>query len=190
MNIIISAVGGQGAILASKIIGKVSILSNRDVKISEVHGMAQRGGSVICHIRYDEDKVYSPIVEKGRADIILAFEKLEGFRNLSFLKQNGKLILNDHEIEPMTVKNNDDIYPKNIIDYLNKLDLDLISVKANRIAFDIGNIKIMNVILLGILANETNFKIKLWRKALKEVIPKKYLDINLKAFEAGLNYNN
>lgn len=183
LSIMIVGVGGQGTLLASRVIGDVGIKKNYDVKVSEVHGMSQRGGSVVTYVKLG-DKVYSPIIEKGEADIILAFEQLEALRWIEYLKEGGKLITNDQKINPMPVIMGKAKYPEGIIDKL-KNNYETISVDALSIAKQSGNIKAVNTVLLGIAAKLTGIEKEIWLEAITETVPAKFLDVNLKAFEEG-----
>ncbi len=187
LSIMIVGVGGQGTLLASRVIGDVGIKKNYDVKVSEVHGMSQRGGSVVTYVKLG-DKVYSPIVEKGEADIILAFEQLEALRWIEYLKEGGKLITNDQKIDPMPVIMGKAKYPEGIIDKL-KNNYETISVDALSIAKQSGNIKAVNTVLLGIAAKLTGIEKEIWLEAITETVPAKFLDVNLKAFEEGYKVN-
>jgi indolepyruvate ferredoxin oxidoreductase beta subunit len=184
LNIMIVGVGGQGTLLASKLIGSVAEKCGYDVKVSEVHGMSQRGGSVVTYVKLGE-KVYSPIIEKGEADIILAFEKLEALRWIDYLKKGGSLIMNDQEIDPMPVITGKSKYPKDIIEQLKKTGIRLRTVNALEIAEKCGNTKTVNVVLIGLLARITEICRDVWQNAVKEVVPQKFLDENIKAFNAG-----
>ena len=184
MNILISAVGGQGALLASRIIGKLAQNLGLDVKVSEVHGMSQRGGSVVTYVKFGE-KIYSPIVEKGTADVILAFEMLEGARYVEWLKENGTLIVSTQQIDPMPVITGAVKYPEGLTSELSKLPIKLYDVDAVMLASKAGNVRATNVVLLGILAATTSIAKEEWEKAIKETVPEKLLEVNLKAFEIG-----
>ncbi|MBC2581416.1 indolepyruvate oxidoreductase subunit beta [Clostridium sp. DJ247] len=184
MNILISAVGGQGALLASRILGKLAQNMELDVKVSEVHGMSQRGGSVITYVKFGE-KVFSPTVEEGTADIILAFELLEGARYAEWLKKNGTLIVSTQRIDPMPVITGAVQYPDNLIFELLKLPIKVYSVDALELASEAGSVKAANVVLIGILASTTNIAKEKWEQAIRETVPEKLLEINLKAFELG-----
>ena len=185
-NIMIVGVGGQGTLLASRILGNVVINQGYDVKVSEVHGMSQRGGSVITYVKYGK-KVYSPIIDKGEADIILAFERLESIRALPFLKKGGKIILNDRAISPMPVITGSQEYPQGITEKL-KEKVEVISLDALSYSLQAGSPKAVNVVLLGVLAKTTNIDKEIWIKTIKETVNEKFLDLNLKAFELGYNY--
>lgn len=184
LNIMIVGVGGQGTLLASRLLGNVAMRQGYDVKVSEVHGMSQRGGSVVTYVKMGE-KVHSPIIEKGEADIILAFENLEALRWIDYLKKDGTLILNDQKIDPMPVIIGKAKYPESIIDRLNDGGIRVIAADGLNIAKKCGNIKTINVVLIGMLAKTTNIARDVWEKALEEVIPTKLLEVNKKAFAAG-----
>lgn len=184
-NILIVGVGGQGTLLTSRIIAKVAVQLGYDVKVSEVHGMAQRGGSVVSQVRYGE-KVYSPIIKKGDADIILAFEKLEAARWLDYLKPEGKVIINDERVDPLPVMSGKLKYPEDIVDKVKKVIPDTIEVNASKIATECGNIRTANVVLVGILTSFMNIPVAEVEKAIKEMVPAKAIDVNLVAFNEGL----
>lgn len=186
MNILISAVGGQGALLASRIFGALAEKTGQDIKLSEVHGMSQRGGSVVTYVRMGE-KVYSPVVEKGAADFIIAFEQLEGARYIEWLKQDGTLIVNTQQIDPMPVVAGAVKYPDDLMPELAKLPIKLYSVDAIELATQAGNVKTANIILIGVLASITQIPKKLWEEAIAETVPEKFVAENLKAFDLGYN---
>lgn len=182
-NIMIVGVGGQGTLLTSRILGGLMLHAGYDVKLSEVHGMAQRGGSVVTYVRYG-DKVYEPIVEEGQADVIIAFEKLEAVRYAHFLKKDGALIINDQRIDPMPVVIGNAKYPENIIEELEK-NHRVYKVDAMEEARKIGNSKVFNVIVLGIAAQHMDFSKEDWLTVIENTVPAKTIDINKKAFETG-----
>lgn len=183
-SVMIVGVGGQGTLLASRILGNVVIEEGYDVKVSEVHGMAQRGGSVVTYVKYGE-KVYSPIISEGEADIILSFEELEAYRYLPYLKKGGTLIVNAQEIDPMPVITGAAKYPEEIVQKLkNKAD-GVIAVDALALANEAGNSKAVNVVLLGVLAKSSDIVEEKWLEAVKKTVPPKFLDVNLKAFALG-----
>ena len=184
-NIMIVGVGGQGTLLASRIIGKTVISEGYDVKISEVHGMSQRGGSVVTYVKFG-DKVYSPIIDKGEADIILAFEMLEAYRALPFLKKDGKMIANNQQINPMPVITGAAHYPENIAEKLSE-KVDLKVVDALKLAEEAGNFKSVNVVLIGVMAKNTEIAYEKWVEVIKSTVPEKFLEANLKAFDLGYN---
>lgn len=184
-KIMIVGVGGQGTLLASRILGNTVINEGYDVKVSEVHGMSQRGGSVVTYVKYGE-KVFSPIIGKGEADIILAFEMLEAYRAMPYLKEGGKLIVNTQEIDPMPVITGAAAYPENIGEKLaEKVDVSL--VDALSLAKDAGNFKAVNVVLIGVMAKSTDIPYEKWVETIKTTVPEKFMEVNLKAFELGYN---
>ena len=180
-NIMIVGVGGQGTLLASRILGNAVIRQGHDVKVSEVHGMSQRGGSVVTYVKYGE-KVYSPIIDKGEADIILAFELLEAYRALPYLKKGGKMIVNAQRINPMPVITGAMEYPAQIAEKLDQL-VDLTSLDALSLAREAGNIKAVNVVLIGVMAKNTEIPYEEWVETIKATVPAKFLEVNLKAFD-------
>ncbi len=182
-NIMIVGVGGQGTLLTSRILGGITIKAGYDVKLSEVHGMAQRGGSVVTFVRYG-DKVNEPIVEEGCADVLIAFERLEALRYAHFLKQDGVLIVNDQRIDPMPVVIGAAKYPENIIEDLEK-KYKVLRIDAMAEALKLGNSRTFNVIVLGMAARHMDFKKEDWIETIKETVPQKTVEINLKAFEKG-----
>lgn len=184
-NIMIVGVGGQGTLLASRILGNVAIEMGYDVKVSEVHGMSQRGGSVVTYVKYGE-KVYSPIIDKGEADIILAFEQLEALRALPYLSKNGKIITNIQKINPMPVITGAAEYPQNILETL-KEKCNVTIADALSLAEQAGNIKAVNVVLIGVMAKNTNIEYSVWTRVIEKTVPEKFLEVNLKAFELGYN---
>ncbi|HOM03362.1 MAG TPA: indolepyruvate oxidoreductase subunit beta [Acetivibrio sp.] len=183
-NIMIVGVGGQGTLLASRIIGNVALKQNYDVKVSEVHGMSQREGSVVTYVKIG-DKVYSPIIERGEADIIIAFEMLEALRWADYLKEDGKLLVNEQKINPMPVIIGKEKYPENIMEVLRENYKNVISLDALKIAKECKNIKAVNTVLIGLLAKTMDIDKEVWIESLREVVPQKVLDVNLKAFEEG-----
>ena len=185
-SIMIVGVGGQGTLLASRILGNAVISEGYDVKVSEVHGMSQRGGSVVTYVRYGE-KVNSPIIDKGGADIILAFEELEALRALPFLKKDGKIIVNTQNIDPMPVITGAAAYPEHIIDSLKAAGADVTAVDALDLAIKAGNMKSVNVVLIGVMAKNTAIPENVWKDTIKSTVPEKFLEANLKAFELGYN---
>ena len=184
----IVGVGGQGTLLASRILGNAVISEGYDVKLSEVHGMSQRGGSVVTYVKFG-DKVYSPIVDKGEADIILAFELLEAYRALPYLKKGGKMIVNDQQINPMPVITGAAEYPHDIKEKLGKV-CDITVTDALAAAQKSGNIKAVNVVLIGVMARNTDIPYETWIETIKQTVPAKFLDVNLKAFDMGYNSGN
>lgn len=185
MNIMIVGVGGQGTLLASRILGGAAIKKGYDVKVSEVHGMSQRGGSVVTYVKFG-DKVYSPVIDKGEADLVLAFELLEAYRALPFVKKGGKLLVNRQRMNPMPVITGAMSYPENIEEKL-KAKAEITVVDALPLAEEAGTIKAVNVVLIGLLAKSMDIEKEVWIEVIKECVPKKFLDMNLKAFELGYN---
>ena len=182
-NIMIVGVGGQGTLLTSRIIGKTALEQGLDVKISEVHGMAQRGGSVVTFVRFGE-KVYEPVVEEGQADVIIAFERLEALRYSHFLKKDGVLVVNDCRIDPMTVVIGAKTYPENIIEGLEK-DHKVKSIDGMAIAKELGNSKVLNSVVLGFAAKNVGFDKEAWLDVIEKTVPAKTIDINKAAFTKG-----
>ena len=184
-NIMIVGVGGQGTLLASRILGNAVIRQGHDVKVSEVHGMSQRGGSVVTYVKFGE-KVHSPIIDKGEADIILAFELLEAYRALPWLKKGGKIIVNEQRINPMPVITGAAKYPETILEKLQK-EVDVTSLDALRLSKEAGNAKAANVVLIGVMAKNTDIPYEEWVETVRTSVPPKFVDVNLKAFELGYN---
>lgn len=184
-SIMIVGVGGQGTLLASRILGNVAIKCGYDVKVSEVHGMSQRGGSVVTYVRYGNEPVYSPVIAEGSADIIMAFEELEAMRSLEFLKKGGRLLVNSQNIDPMPVIIGKAKYPEGIIEKIKALSVDLTAIDALSLATEAGSSKAVNVVLIGLLAKNTDIPKETWEEVIKETVPEKFLDINLKAFSLG-----
>lgn len=184
-SIMIVGVGGQGTLLASRILGSALLSKGYDVKVSEVHGMSQRGGSVVTYVKYGDDKVYSPVVGKGEADLILAFEQLEAARWLESLKPDGKVIVNIQKIDPMSVVIGDAVYPDGVLEALKKTGASIVEIDALPLAVEAGTSKAVNVVLIGAMAKNTDIDKEIWINALKECVPEKFLELNLKAFELG-----
>lgn len=182
-NIMIVGVGGQGTLLTSRILGGLAMEAGFDVKISEVHGMAQRGGSVVTYVRYGEC-VAEPVVEEGQADVLIAFERLEALRYAHFLKKDGVLIVNDQRIDPMTVVTGAAQYPENIIEDLGK-KYRSVSLNAMEEALKLGNSKVFNTVILGVAAKNMEFDKETWIRVIRATVPQKTIEINLKAFETG-----
>lgn len=182
-NIMIVGVGGQGTLLTSRILGGLATLSGHDVKLSEVHGMAQRGGSVVTFVRYGE-KVAEPIVEEGQADVIIAFERLEAFRYAHFLKKDGALIINDWRIDPMPVVIGAAEYPEGIIEILER-DYKVYTVNATEESKKLGNPRVFNLIVLGAAARHMDFTREQWYEVIEKTVPPKTIDINKQAFDVG-----
>lgn len=183
-SILIVGVGGQGTLLASRILGSLAMEQGYDVKLSEVHGMAQRGGSVVTHVKFGR-KVFSPLIEIGKADIILAFEKMEALRWIHYLKKDGTIIVNDQSIDPMPVITGSAEYPDDIWQRLNKWCSKVISIDALNVAKEIGNIRVANTVLLGVLAQKLDIPTETWEKIIENTVPSKTIEINKKAFYRG-----
>lgn len=182
-NIMIVGVGGQGTLLTSRILGGITVQAGYDVKLSEVHGMAQRGGSVVTFVRYG-DKVAEPIVEEGQADILIAFEQLEAMRYAHFLKKDGTIIINDQRIDPITVVTGAATYPENIIENLSKQHT-VYSINAMEEALKMGNSRVFNIIVLGMAAKYMDFSKEDWLKVIENTVPPKTVEINKQAFLVG-----
>ena len=185
-NIMIVGVGGQGTLLASRILGNAVIGEGYDVKVSEVHGMSQRGGSVVTYVKYGE-KVYSPIIGQGEADIILAFELLEAYRALPYLRQGGRIIVNKQAIDPMPVITGAAVYPTDIAKKLGEKAA-VTAIDALSLAKEAGNSRAVNVVLIGLMAKNTAIPYERWIETLKTTVPPKFLDVNLKAFDLGYHH--
>ena len=186
-NIMIVGVGGQGRLLASKLLGNVVMASGYDVKVSEVHGMAQRGGSVVTYVKYSDDKVYSPVINEGEADMIISFELLEAARWLPYLKKGGTIVVNNQQISPMPVITGAATYPENLADKLDMIVDDMIVVDALSLAEEAGNAKAVNVVLMGVASKNLGFSEEAWQNALTACVPEKFLELNKKAFALGQN---
>ena len=185
-NILIVGVGGQGTLLASKLLGAAFVQEGYDVKVSEVHGMSQRGGSVVTYVRYG-DEVHSPLIEKGEADIILSFEQLEAARWLPYLKPGGILITNTQRIDPMQVIMGKAAYPENILPALAAKGIQVKAVDATALAAEAGSVKATNVVLLGVAARFLGFEKDMWVEIIRSTVPPKTIAVNEKAFELGFS---
>ena len=185
-SIMIVGVGGQGSLLASRILGNVLLSQGFDVKVSEVHGMSQRGGSVVTYVKYG-DKVYSPVVEKGEADIIISFEQLEAARYVQYLKKGGHIVTSTQQIDPMPVINGTAVYPDDIIGKLKAQGISVVDVDALTLAEQAGTAKASNVVLMGVVSMKMDFSEDVWQVALENCVPAKFLELNKKAFELGKN---
>ena len=179
-NVFICGVGGQGILLASEILSEVALGRGLDVKKSEVHGMAQRGGAVVSHVRFG-DRVYSPVIADGEADLLVSFERMEALRWLHSLRPAGKLVVNSQEIVPSGL----DEYPKGIDENLRRRVPGLLSVDALTLAKEAGNIRAVNTVMLGAFSSFLEFDDADWRKAIEARVPPKTVDVNLRAFELG-----
>lgn len=184
VNILLVGVGGQGTILATRVLAKAAQDVGYDIKVSEIKGMAQRGGSVVTQVRLGE-KVYSPLIAEGSADVILAFEKMEALRWVPYLKEGGSIIINDQAIPPVPVLMGAAIYPEDCLDKVKQAVSNTIVVDALDIALQCGNPKAANVVLIGLLARRLPISKEIWLAALKARVPEKFLEVNLNAFEQG-----
>lgn len=183
-NIMIVGVGGQGALLASKTLGQVLLDSDFDVKVSEVHGMSQRGGSVVTYVRYGK-KVYSPIIDKGEADYIVSFELLEAARYTEYLKKDGKIVVNTQQIEPMPVITGAAKYPSDLIEKMKQGGFTVDALDCLSLAKQAGTEKSVNVVLLGRLSKYLDFPTEKWIAALEKLVKPQFLEMNKKAFALG-----
>ncbi len=182
-TVIVAGVGGQGILLASNLLSEAAMEAGYDVKKSEIHGMSQRGGDVISTVRFGE-KVYSPIVGLGMADVILAFEKLEAMRNLPYLKKEGTVIVNDYRIDPLPVASGYMKYPEGIIEFL-KERVKTIALDARALAEQAGNIRTMNVVMLGVLSKSLDIPEETWLRVIERRVPPKAIEANKVAFRLG-----
>lgn len=183
-NIMIVGVGGQGALLASKTLGQVLLDSGFDVKVSEVHGMSQRGGSVVTYVRYGE-KVYSPVIDKGEADFIVSFELLEAARYTEYLKAGGQIVVNTQRIDPMPVITGVAEYPANLCEKMTLAGFNVDSVDCLSLAEQAGTSKAVNIVLMGRLSKYMDFSEESWMKAIEKLVKPAFLEINKKAFLLG-----
>jgi len=184
VNILVAGVGGQGVILASDIMSEVFMEAGYDVKKSEVHGMAMRGGIVTSHFRFGK-KVYSPLIKEGEVDILFAFEQLEGLRWINHLKSDGKIIMNDHRVNPPAVNLGEMEYPKGIPEMIRAKFKDFYLVKGTEIAFEMGDARAANVVLLGAISRLFGVTEELWLKTILNYLPPKVHELNRKAFFTG-----
>lgn len=183
-RILIVGVGGQGTLLTGRIIGNYAKAMGMDVKLSEVHGMAQRGGSVVMHVKYG-DKVHSPLVELGEADVILAFEKLEALRYLPYLKEDGMIILSTQAIEPMPVVMGKEKYPEQIEEKLKKECSKICLIDALKIAEEVGSVKVVNMIMIGAYAAYMGERLEMWEQIAAQLVPPKTIEMNKEALRQG-----
>ncbi len=186
-NIMIVGVGGQGSLLASKLLGRLLVDEGFDVKVSEVHGMSQRGGSVVTYVKFG-DKVYSPVIEEGEADFIVSFEKLEAARYIKNLKKDGTVIVNTQQIDPMPVIIGSEKYPETVLDEMQTKGVKVDAVDALSLASEAGSSKACNIVLMGKLAKYFDIPYEKWEDAIAKCVKPAFIDINKKAFELG--YNN
>jgi indolepyruvate ferredoxin oxidoreductase beta subunit len=184
-NIMIVGVGGQGTLLASRLLGRLAMNEGFDVKVSEVHGMSQRGGSVVTYVRFG-GRVYSPLIDVGEADMIVAFELLEAARWLTHLKDGGLIITNTRRVDPMPVITGAAEYPENLVERLSALDgVSVDACDALALAEEAGSSKAVNIVLMGKLSRYFNFPESAWMKALSETVPERFLEMNRRAFALG-----
>jgi indolepyruvate ferredoxin oxidoreductase beta subunit len=184
-SILITGVGGQGIIFASRVLAKIALESGYEVKVSEVHGMAQRGGSVVTHLRFGKH-VYSPLISQGEADFIIGFEKLEAMRCLLFLKPDGCLIVNDQVINPLPVLLGKAAYPEDVDSYISGHPDRVRLVQALYMARELGDPRVVNIILLGVLAQYLDFPLNDWQQAIEKCVRPQFVELNRLAFQAGL----
>ncbi len=187
-NILIVGVGGQGTLLASKVMGRVFLEGGFDVKVSEVHGMSQRGGSVVTYVRYG-DEVCSTVIDKGEADIILSFEALEAARWLPYLKKGGVVVTSTQQLNPMSVVMGSATYPEDILGKIKATGVSIVSIDALSLAKEAGSVKSVNVVLLGLAARHIGLDKQIWLDAVKKTVPAKTVDVNVAAFEKGYGVN-
>lgn len=185
-SVMIVGVGGQGTLLASRLLGAAMTAKGFDVKVSEVHGMSQRGGSVVTYVRYGE-KVYSPIIEEGEADIILAFEQLEAARYLPYLKKGGTVVVNTQKMDPMPVVTGAAKYPEGVLDAIVAKGVKVLALDALSLAEQAGSVKAVNVVLIGAMAKSLGQEPETWLNAIEETVPAKFLEMNRKAFQLGFD---
>jgi indolepyruvate ferredoxin oxidoreductase, beta subunit len=190
INIVIAGVGGQGTLVAGKLFGAVAIQLGLDVKVSEIHGMSQRGGSVVTFARIGE-QVWSPVIEKGSADYVLAFEELEALRCAGFLKEGGRMIVNRQNIVPVTVRIGKGHYPDDIPAKLQAAagaHAEILPINAEDMAYLLGNTRTVNMIMIGAMSVYTGISTEIWEAAISEVLPARLHEINLKAFRQGVEF--
>ena len=184
-NIMIVGVGGQGSLLASKLLGRMLLQKGYDIKVSEVHGMSQRGGSVVTYVRFG-DKVYSPVIDKSEADFIVSFELLEAARWTEYLKPGGKIVVNTQEINPMPVIIGAAEYPQGLVEQMQAAGLDVDAIDALSLAEQAGSSKAVNIVLMGRLSKYFDIPAQEWLEAIEASVPAKFLELNKKAFRLGL----
>lgn len=182
VSLLFAGIGGQGVILASRLVARCAMLSGYMVKSSEVHGMAQRGGSVVSHLRFG-DRVFSPLIPTGKADVLVGMEEIEGLRNIHYLKKDGIVILNKKRILPPGIKEED--YPRDIDEKINSWGIKTYSLDAPQIAKVVGNPKIENTIIIGFLSTFLPFPVSVWEECIKSMVPPKTIEINIMAFYKG-----
>lgn len=185
-NVMIVGVGGQGSLLASKLLGHLLLSEGYDVKVSEVHGMSQRGGSVVTYVRFG-DKVYSPVIDKGQADYIVSFELLEAARYVEYLKPDGRIVVNTQTIDPMPVIIGAMDYPENLVEKMNNKGFKVDAMDCLSLANEAGSSKAVNLVLMGKLSTFFDIPEEKWIKAIEECVPAKFVELNKKAFALGRN---
>ncbi len=185
-NVMIVGVGGQGSLLASKLLGRLLLDAGYDVKVSEVHGMSQRGGSVVTYVRYG-DKVYSPVIDKGEADYIVSFELLEAARWLPYLKKDGQIVTNIQQIDPMPVITGAMEYPEDLVDKMKQSGAKVDALDCLALAEQAGSSKAVNIVLMGRLSHYFDMPEEAWISAMEAIVPAKFLEMNKIAFELGKN---
>ncbi len=185
-SIMIVGVGGQGSLLASKLLGRLLLTRGYDIKVSEVHGMSQRGGSVVTYVRYG-DRVYSPVIDKGQADCIVSFELLEAARWTEYLKPGGKMIVNTQQINPMPVIIGAAAYPENLVEKMQSAGIDVDAIDALSLANQAGSSKAVNIVLMGHLSRNFDFTEAEWMEALEQSVAPRFLEMNQTAFLLGRN---
>ena len=186
-SIMIVGVGGQGSLLASKLMGRLLLNEGYDVKVSEVHGMSQRGGSVVTYVKYG-DKVHSPVIEIGEADYIISFEKIEAARWVKYLKPDGKIIVNAQEIDPMPVITGVAEYPSEVLEEIKDKGIFVDKIDALTLAEKAGSSKAVNIVLMGRLAKYFDIEYNKWVEAIEQVVAPKFVEMNKIAFESGYSY--
>ena len=185
-SVMIVGVGGQGSLLASKMLGHLLLSEGYDVKVSEVHGMSQRGGSVVTYVRYGS-KVSSPVIDKGEADYIVSFELLEAARWLTFLKKDGQIVTNIQQIDPMPVITGAAVYPEDLVAKLKNSGAKVDALDCLKLAEEAGSAKAVNLVLMGRLSHYFDLPEEAWMRSLEANVPAKFLELNKKAFELGKN---
>ena len=185
-NVMIVGVGGQGSLLASKLLGRVLLEQGYDVKVSEVHGMSQRGGSVVTYVRYG-DKVASPVIDQGEADFIVSFELLEAARWLSYLRPDGQIVTSTQQIDPMPVVTGKAAYPENLVEKMRAAGAKVDALDCLSLAEQAGSLKAVNIVLMGRLSHYFDLPDEAWQEAMQAIVPPKFLEMNRRAFELGRN---
>ena len=185
-NIVIVGVGGQGSLLACKLMGRALMIEGYDAKVSEVHGMSQRGGAVVTYVRYGE-KVYSPIIDQGQAELLVSFELLEAARWLDLLAPGGKVVTNTQQIDPIPVIIGAAKYPENLLEKFESIGAEVDAIDALSLAEQAGSSKTVNIVMMGRLSKYFPFPKETWIKALEESVPPQFLELNSRAFEAGVS---